>query len=75
MQETRAEAVMETQLPGPRPCTMCRSERSDRVKMLIVPRLGRIELSSREILAAVFECKLCGAVRMQPLHLAAATAA
>jgi len=53
---------------------MCRSENGDRVKVLIVPRLGRIELSSREILAAVYECKLCGAVRTEPLQRTACAA-
>ena len=66
---------MENQLPGPRPCTMCRSENNDRVKILITPRLGHIELSSREIPAAVYQCKLCGAIRMQPLQLPSAAAA
>ena len=66
---------MENQLPGPRPCSMCRSENKDRVKILIAPRLGRIELSSREIPAAVYQCKLCGAIRLEPLHLATAAAA
>ncbi len=58
---------MTPQLPGPRPCTMCNSENDKRVKILITPRLGRIELSSREIAAAVYECPLCGAVRKEPL--------
>jgi hypothetical protein len=59
---------MEAVLPSPRPCSMCRSESRDRVKVLIRPRLGRIELSSGEIDAAVFACTLCGAVRKEPLQ-------
>lgn len=66
---------MEGKLPGPRPCTMCRSENDHRVKVLITPRLGEIELSSRTIPAAVYECRLCGAVRLQPLHAPVASAA
>lgn len=54
---------------------MCRSENDQRVKVLIAPRLGEIELSSRTIPAAVYECRLCGAVRMQPLHPPIAVAA
>ena len=46
---------------------MCTSENDKRVKILITPRLGRIELSSLEIDAAVYECPLCGAVRKEPL--------
>ncbi len=59
---------MSEQLPGPRPCTMCRSENDQRVKVLITAKRGEIELSSRKIPAAVYECKLCGAVRMEPLQ-------
>lgn len=66
---------MPIQMPGLRPCSMCRSENDHRVKVLIAPRLGRIELSSRQIPAALYECKLCGAIRMEPLHLPAAAAA
>lgn len=59
---------MEAVLPSPRPCSMCRSETHDRVKVLIRPQLGRIELSSSEIDAAVFTCTLCGAIRKEPLQ-------
>lgn len=65
---------MAQQLPGPRPCTICNSENDKRVKILITPRLGRIELSSVEIAAAVYECPLCGAVRKEPLITASKAA-
>jgi len=58
---------MAPSLPGPRPCTMCRSENDKGVKILISPCRGQIELSTREIEAAVYVCTLCGAVRKEAL--------
>jgi hypothetical protein len=58
---------MDQSLPGPRPCTICSSENAKGVKTLIVPRRGRIELSSRYIEAALYVCTLCGAIRKEPL--------
>ena len=66
---------MSEKLPGPRLCTMCSSEDDRRIKVLIAAKRGEIELSSRRIPAAVYACKLCGAVRIEPLHPAVATAA
>ena len=59
---------MEVLLPRPRLCSMCPSETIFRVKVLIRPRPGTIELSSGSIDAAVFTCTLCGAVRKEPLQ-------
>ena len=59
---------MDPRMPGPSPCLMCTSEDYEGVKVLLTPRPGRIELSSRSIDAAVYECGICGAVRQEPLR-------
>lgn len=66
---------MDPRMPGPIPCLMCTSEDYEGVKVLVTPRPGRIELSSRFIDAAVYECRICGAVRQEPLRPAEKKAA
>jgi hypothetical protein len=56
-------------LPPAQPCRICKSvdPGTERV-LLIAPRLGECEDSTRRRPAAIFECRLCGATREEVLR-------